>query len=123
MDDWSEPRESVVPRTVVGHAAATAVASGYGVGQRSAHGTSVSARSTRPRVPTPTYFSSGPRPSIDAAMAALSDAMERDLQEDLAHGMLPVVEDMALSVSHEGTGKHTTHTAVCLVLLKYERVG
>ncbi|MET3977413.1 MULTISPECIES: hypothetical protein [unclassified Cellulosimicrobium] len=75
-----------------------------------------------PRVPTPTYLTSGPQASIDAAMAALSDTVERTLQEDLAQGMLPTVEQMSVSVVTRSTGSLEDYTAVALLLLSYQHL-
>ena len=75
-----------------------------------------------PRVPTPTYLTSGPQASIDAAMAALSDTVERTLQEDLAQGMLPTVEQMSVSVVTRSTGSVEDYTAVALLLLSYQHL-
>ncbi|KON73172.1 hypothetical protein M768_09515 [Cellulosimicrobium cellulans F16] len=72
-----------------------------------------------PRVPTPTYLSSGPQNSVDAAMAALSDAVERTLQEDLAQGMVPTVEQMSVSVVVRPVGSAEDFTAVALLLISY----
>ncbi|WP_454042156.1 hypothetical protein [Cellulosimicrobium sp. Marseille-Q8652] len=77
----------------------------------------------RPQVPTPTYLSSGPRPTVDAAMAALSDALERTLQEDLAQGMVPLVEHLAVDVVTEDRHAGASHVAVALVLLSYRRAS
>jgi len=76
-----------------------------------------------PRVPTPTYLSSGPHVSVESAMAALSDAVERTLQEDLAQGMVPTVEQMSLNVVTRATGSTEDFTAVALLLLSYERAS
>ena len=73
----------------------------------------------RPQVPTPTYFTSGPRATVDAAMAALSDTLERTLQEDLASGMVPTVEHLAVDVVREGEASGAAFVAVALVLLSY----
>ncbi|GED10242.1 hypothetical protein [Cellulosimicrobium cellulans] len=75
------------------------------------------------RVPTPTYLSSGPRQTVDEAMAALSDAVERSLQEDLAQGMVPTVEQMSVSVVTRPTSSVEDFTAVALLLLTYEHAA
>jgi hypothetical protein len=77
----------------------------------------------RPQVPTPTYLSSGPRPTVDAAMAALSDVLERTLQEDLAQGMVPTVEHLAVDVVTEDRHVGGSHVAVALVLLSFRRAA
>ena len=75
-----------------------------------------------PRVPTPTYLTSGPQASIDAAMAALSDTVERTLQEDRAPRRLPTVEQRSVSVVTRSTGSVEDYTAVALLLLSYQHL-
>ena len=83
-------------------------------------GRPVRTASDRPRVPTPTYLTSGPMQSVDEAMAALSDALERSLQEDLACGMVPTVEHMTVDVVNDVPGSPKAFTAVALLLISYE---
>jgi hypothetical protein len=93
---------------------------GHALADDARHGDDVV--STRPRVPTPTFLTSGPQETVDAAMAALSDALERSLQEDLASGMVPTVEQLALDVVTEERQSVVTYIATALLLVSFHRV-